>query len=161
MLLLWVTERQCTIVATVITLCSTEMYHSFVQTMVVPTFMGYQAWWYCLRTSQSFSHLRVLRVLERLVPSGERRFDRLRRSLNFADAFGSALRGTRMLFTAEVNSTVFQAVKMVRICTESLAKLTWERTKPSIAQVLVMVHITRNATSTAARGSGPVTQPKL
>jgi hypothetical protein len=40
---------------------------------------------------------RHLRVLERLVPSGERRLDRLWRSLNFADAFGSALRGTRML----------------------------------------------------------------
>ncbi|KIK48595.1 hypothetical protein CY34DRAFT_798111 [Suillus luteus UH-Slu-Lm8-n1] len=41
---------------------STEMHHSVVQTMVVPTFMGYQAWWYCLSTSQSFSHLRVLRT---------------------------------------------------------------------------------------------------
>jgi hypothetical protein len=42
---------------------------------------------------------RHLRVLERLVPSGERRFDRLRRSLDFADAFGGALLGTRMLLT--------------------------------------------------------------
>jgi hypothetical protein len=81
---------------------------------------------------------------------------------------------------AEVNSTVFQAVKMVRIRTESLTKLTGEGTKSSIAQVLVMVHITaanevsagsgskrsfddlpRNATSTAARGGGPITQPEL
>jgi hypothetical protein len=105
--------------------------------MVVLTFMGYQAWWYCLSTSKSFSHCRGrvsgsltcnqlntnlvntanqgrmstqkmmstiktarhLRVLERLVPSSERRLDRLWRSLNFADAFGSALRGTRMLLT--------------------------------------------------------------
>jgi hypothetical protein len=40
---------------------------------------------------------RHLRILERLVPSGEHRLDRLWRSLNFADTFGSALRGTRML----------------------------------------------------------------
>jgi hypothetical protein len=80
---------------------------------------------------------------------------------------------------AEMNSAVFQAVEMVCIRTESLAKLAGERAKSSIAQVLVMVHITvvnevleggaersfeslpRNATSTAARGSGSITQPEL
>jgi hypothetical protein len=81
---------------------------------------------------------------------------------------------------AEVNSTVFQAVKMVRIRTESLAKLAGERTKSSVTQMLVMIHVTVtnevsegsgakhsfgdspcNATSTAARGSGSVTQTEL
>jgi hypothetical protein len=80
---------------------------------------------------------------------------------------------------AEMNSAVFQVVEMVCIRTESLAKLAGERAKSSIAHVLVMVHITvvneaseggaklsseslpRNATSTATRGSGSVTQPDL
>jgi hypothetical protein len=70
-------------------------------------------------------------------------------------------------------------MKMVRIRTESLAKLAGEGAKSSVAQVLVMVHVTAtnevsegggakrsfddlpcNATSTAARGSGPITQPE-
>lgn len=161
MLLLRMTERQCTIVATVITLRSAEMHHSLIQTMVVPTCMGYKAWWYRLGTSQSFSHLRVLRVLKRLVPSGERRFDRLWRSLNLADALGSALHGTRMLLPAKMDSAVFQAVKVVCIRTKSLAKLARERAKSSIAQVLVMIHVTCNATSAATRGSGSVVQPEL
>lgn len=43
---------------------------------------------------------------------------------------------------AEMDSAVFQAVKMVGIRTESLAKLARERAKSSIAQVLVMIHVT-------------------
>jgi hypothetical protein len=66
-----------------------------------------------------------------------------------------------MLLPAKMSSAVFQAVEMIYIRTESLAKLAGERAKSSIAQVLVMVHITRNATSTAARGSGSITQPEL
>jgi hypothetical protein len=81
---------------------------------------------------------------------------------------------------AEVNSAVFQAMKMVRIRTESLAKSAGERAKSSFTQMLVMIHVTAtnevsegsgakrsfddlpcNTTSTAARGSGSVTQPEL
>jgi len=75
---------------------------------------------------------------------------------------------------AEMDSVVLQTMKMVRICTKSLAKLTRERAESGTAMMLIMVHVTgirntsnvalffgclyspRDATSIAARRSGTI-----